>query len=114
MKILETQHLTLRTWEDNDLDAMAEINQDPSVFQYLLGPLAREETHALIQQCINYQEAKGFSLYAVELKTTQEMIDFLGLITPSFEAPFTPAIEIGITDMLQKVPLLFYAMHLET
>jgi RimJ/RimL family protein N-acetyltransferase len=29
------------------------------------------------------------------LKNTEEMIGFLGLMTPSFEAAFTPAVEIG-------------------
>lgn len=44
---------------------------------------------------IAHYKEKGFSLYAVELKNTGEMIGFLGLMPPSFEAHFTPAVEIG-------------------
>lgn len=37
----------------------------------------------------------GFTAYAVELQNTGEMIGFTGLLIPSFEAHFTPAVEIG-------------------
>ena len=34
MKILETNRLLLRTWDDNDLQPMLAINQDPKVMEY--------------------------------------------------------------------------------
>ena len=34
MKILETERLMLRTWNDNDLQPMLAINQDPKVMEY--------------------------------------------------------------------------------
>ena len=34
MIILETKRLILRTFEDKDLDPMAQINQDPKVMEY--------------------------------------------------------------------------------
>lgn len=34
MKILETDRLILRTWNDNDLQPMLAINQDPKVMEY--------------------------------------------------------------------------------
>ena len=34
MKILETDRLLLRTWDDNDLQPMLAINQDPKVMEY--------------------------------------------------------------------------------
>ncbi|AHE67604.1 GNAT family N-acetyltransferase [Legionella oakridgensis] len=95
MNILETKRLILRTWEDKDLDAMTAIDQDPKVCQYLPGIGNREETSARIQRCINHYHEKDYTLYAVELKNTHDMIGFLGLMTPSFEAHFTPAVEIG-------------------
>ena len=33
-KILETERLILRTWVDDDLKPMVEINQDPKVMEY--------------------------------------------------------------------------------
>ncbi|BCZ97697.1 GNAT family N-acetyltransferase [Legionella pneumophila serogroup 1] len=95
MNILETQRLILRTFEEHDLDAMAAIDQDPKVCEYLPRIGNREATYGLMQRIMKHYQEKGFSLYAVVLKTTGEMIGFLGLITPSFEAHFTPTVEIG-------------------
>lgn len=55
----------------------------------------REETIAFIDKIISHQEEKNFSLYAAEIKNTGEMIGFVGLFTATFQAHFTPAIEIG-------------------
>ncbi|VEG90907.1 GNAT family N-acetyltransferase [Legionella spiritensis] len=95
MNVLETDRLILRTWEEGDLEAMAVIDQDPEVRRYLPGQGSPEETRAAIQRFNRHFHEKGYSLYAVELKETREMIGFLGLMTPSFEAHFTPATEIG-------------------
>ena len=37
----------------------------------------------------------GFVIFATELKETSELICFVGLAIPSFEAHFTPCVEIG-------------------
>ena len=34
MKILDTDRLILRTWNDDDLQPMFAINQDPKVMEY--------------------------------------------------------------------------------
>lgn len=95
MKILETQRLILRSFQMTDLDAMAAIDADPKVCEFLPALGTRENTAAGIQRIIDHEQQKGFSLYAVELKTTREMIGWIGLMTPSFDAHFTPAVEIG-------------------
>lgn len=95
MKILETQRLILRSFQMTDLDAMAAIDADPKVCEFLPTLGTRENTTAGIQRIMSHQQQKGYSLYAVELKATHEMIGWIGLMTPSFEAHFTPAIEIG-------------------
>lgn len=95
MKILETERLLLRTWQDSDLDPMAVIDQDPQVCQYLPGIGNREATAAGIERIKKHYKKHGFSVYAVELKSTQEMIGFIGLSVPSFEAHFMPTVEIA-------------------
>jgi RimJ/RimL family protein N-acetyltransferase len=95
MKILETRRLILRTWEETDADSMTEINQDPRVCEFLAGMRNRELTSADIKLWQEHQAEKGFSLYAVELKESGQMIGFLGLYTPRFVAHFTPTVEIG-------------------
>ena len=95
MKILETERLILRTFKEADFAPMLAINQDPKVMEYFPALQGEEETKALINHINEHQNQHGYSLYAVELKETSEMIGFVGLMHPSFEAHFTPAIEIG-------------------
>jgi RimJ/RimL family protein N-acetyltransferase len=95
MIILETKRLILRTWHDDDIDPMTLINQDPKVCEFLLGVGDRKATIAGAERINKHFQDHGFSLYAVELKSTHEMIGWTGLMIPSFESHFTPAVEIG-------------------
>ncbi len=98
MKILETDRLLLRTFNPSDCDAMTAINQDAEVMRHFPSVGTREETEEHIQRIMAHQDKYGYSLYAVELKTTHEMIGFVGLIhrtKDEFNAPFMPATEIG-------------------
>jgi RimJ/RimL family protein N-acetyltransferase len=78
MKILETKRLILRTFTENDLEAMTHINQDPKVMKYFPSIGTRAETKAHIERIMAHQSKYGYSLYAVELKSTHEMIGFVG------------------------------------
>lgn len=95
MKIIETDRLILRTWKEQDIDAMALIDQDPKVCEFLPGIGNRDATEAGVRRIIQHYEKHGFCLYAVELKSTHQFIGWIGLSIPSFEAHFTPAVEIG-------------------
>ncbi|PIZ03655.1 MAG: GNAT family N-acetyltransferase [Gammaproteobacteria bacterium CG_4_10_14_0_8_um_filter_38_16] len=95
MIILKTDRLILRTFEERDINAMSLINQDPVVCEFLPAIGNRESTEKLIRLFIQHQQDHGFSPYAVELKSTSEMIGWCGLMIPSFNAHFTPAVEIG-------------------
>lgn len=95
MKILETDRLILRVFEEHDIDPMSLIDQDPKVREFLPGSSDRKKTAAGVRNIIKHYDDHGFSLYAVELKSTCEMIGWCGLMIPSFEAHFTPAVEIG-------------------
>ena len=94
MIILETERLILRTWEDKDIDPMATINTDSKVCEFV-PKLNKLETASRIENWIKHYKTHGFSLYAVELKSTGTFIGFLGLMIPSFEAHIPPAVEIG-------------------
>ena len=95
MIILETKRLILRTWIAADLDPMSAINQDPKVMEYFPATQDIAQTKTLIQRFIVQQEKLDYSLYAVELKENHEMIGWVGLSQPAFDAHFTPATEIG-------------------
>lgn len=94
-KILETKRLILRTWKASDLESFFEINQDPKVMEFFPGLQDLDYTKNLIDKFEAHLEDFGFTLYAVDRKDTGEFIGFIGLMTVSFDAAFTPAIEIG-------------------
>ncbi len=93
--VLETEQLLLRTFQEDDVETMFAINQDKKVMRFFPSIPTKEETIAMIDRIIAHQERYGFSWYATEIKKTGEMIGCVGLLTATFEAHFTPAIEIG-------------------
>lgn len=95
MKIIETERLILRTWKEEDAEAFYQINQDPKVLEFLPGPMTMAEVKQFIahrNQC--FIELR-YTLWAVEEKQTQALIGFVGLSSPSWQAHFTPCVEIG-------------------
>lgn len=93
--MIETERLLLRRWRDDDLATFFAINNDPKVIECLPGPLSENETNALIAKFRAHMAQHGFGLCACVLKTTGELIGFVGLNVPAFEAHFTPCVEIG-------------------
>ena len=95
MTSIETERLILREWEPEDLAPFAAINQDPRVMEFMLKPLSEAETAAMIERIKAHFKQYGFGLFACTLKDSLELIGFVGLAVPAFEAPFTPCVEIG-------------------
>lgn len=95
MKVIETDRLILRTWKKEDADAYWRINQDPKVIEFLLGSMTKEQVELFMQNCNKGFEERQFCLFAVELKASNEMIGFIGLSIPQWDAPFMPAVEVG-------------------
>lgn len=93
--LLETQRLILRTWQASDFEPMCEINQDPKVMECFPSTLSKEETRTFIDKLQQHYEQHSYTFFAVELKQTGECIGFVGLKNVSFQAHFTPAVEIG-------------------
>ena len=95
MKILETKRLVLREWEDKDIPPFVAMNQDPEVMKFFPSISSHQETLNLVTRMRKQFNEHGFTGFAVELKTTEEFIGFVGLMIPNFEAHFTPCVEIG-------------------
>ena len=57
--------------------------------------LHRAETEALVRRVGEHFAHHGFGWWAVEAPGIAEFVGFVGLWTPSFEAHFTPCVEIG-------------------
>ena len=95
MAELRTERLLLRRWRASDRAAFAALNADPEVMRHFPAPLSREESDALIEEIEGRLEREGWGLWALELRATGRFIGFTGLSRPSFQAHFTPAVEIG-------------------
>jgi ribosomal-protein-alanine N-acetyltransferase len=86
--MIETPRLVLRPWRDSDRDPFARMNADPRVMEFFPACLSRVESDALFDRA-------RLSVLAAELRDTGEFIGFIGLSVPTFEAHFTPCVEIG-------------------
>jgi RimJ/RimL family protein N-acetyltransferase len=71
------------------------MNADPRVMEHLPAALSRRESDALARRIRAHFAAYGFGLWAVELPDRVEFAGFVGLSVPTFEAHFTPCVEVG-------------------
>jgi RimJ/RimL family protein N-acetyltransferase len=85
----------LREWRDDDRAAYAALNADPVVMEHFPAPLSREQSDAHIAEITRRFDLGEPSLWALEVVETGEFIGFTGLLAPSFEAAFTPCVEVG-------------------
>ena len=94
MRTLSTERLELRPWADSDLAPLAALNADPEVMQYMPRTLSRAESDALVAQACRALAARGFGLWALELRAEREFLGLVGLAEVTFAAPFAPSLEI--------------------
>jgi ribosomal-protein-alanine N-acetyltransferase len=94
-KELVTDRLVLRRWLASDRAPFAALNADPIVMEHYPALLSREESDAFVNQVENHFERFGWGLWAVEARTDHVFIGYVGLWPATFDAPFTPAVEVG-------------------
>ena len=92
---ITTSRLILRSWQEGDVESFYQVNQDRHVIEYLAGSLTYQQVRDFIDKHNQQLKQRGYTLWAVELKHTRELIGFVGLNFIDFEASFTPAVEIG-------------------
>ncbi|MGI8880420.1 MAG: GNAT family N-acetyltransferase [Jatrophihabitans sp.] len=92
---LVTERLVMRRWTDADRAPFAEMNADPEVMRYFKAPLDRTASDLFIDRIESAFDRLGYGLWAVEVTDTRELIGFTGLALQTFDAPFTPAVEVG-------------------
>ncbi|MFF2118686.1 GNAT family N-acetyltransferase [Kitasatospora sp. NPDC058184] len=94
---LETSRLILRRWREEDVAPMAAVNADPEVMRWIRDGSVRDEqqTRDGIRAWEGEWEARGFGLFAVEIRSTGELAGFTGLSVPSYLPEVLPAVEVG-------------------
>jgi RimJ/RimL family protein N-acetyltransferase len=94
--VLATDRLVLRPWTAADFEAFAALNADPRVMEYFSSSVLTLERSAFFFHAIlAHFDREGFGFWAVERRSEPGCIGFTGLARVAFEAPFTPAVEIG-------------------
>ncbi len=71
------------------------MNADPRVMEFLPQILTPAESDAMVARIHRHFDQHGFGLWAVEVLDVAPFIGFAGLSVPSFEAHFTPCVEVG-------------------
>jgi len=93
--MLETNRLLLRQWQESDFMPFAKLNADVEVRRYFPDVQTQENSIRDAKTCQSLIAEKGWGFWAVELKSTNEFIGFIGLHEPSADLPFSPCVEIG-------------------
>jgi RimJ/RimL family protein N-acetyltransferase len=92
---VSTNRLQLRGWRDADRAPFAAMNADPVVMEHFPAPLDRAASDALVDRFLEHWAEHGFGIWAVERRGDAKFIGLAGMYRPSFEAHFTPAVEVG-------------------
>lgn len=95
MVFIATDRLILRPWRQEDLPSFAALNADAKVMEYFPSVLNQKESNDLAKRISTTLEEQGWGLWAVSVPGVAEFIGFIGLAKPTFEAHFTPAVEVG-------------------
>ena len=90
-----TERLVMRRWRASDREPFAAMSADPAVMEYYPSVADRRAADADVDRYEAHFEAHGFGLWAVEAPGVAPLIGYVGLSRPTFEAHFTPAVEVG-------------------
>jgi len=92
---LRTERLVLRRWRAADREPFAALNADPAVMEHFVAVLTRTESDDMVDRIEDTFDREGWGLWAVEVADPGTFIGFTGLWPATFDAPFTPAVEVG-------------------
>lgn len=93
--LFTTSRLGFRTWQSFDLDDFAAINADPEVMRFFQKPYSKEDTQAMMERMQLMYEDRGYCYFAVDHLESKELIGTIGLGWKTFDADFTPCVDIG-------------------
>lgn len=92
---LESSLLQLRGWQEKDRTSFYQLNSHPTVMRYFPSVLDRPQCDHLLDSIIaKFSAQGGWGVWAAELKSSGELIGFIGLNIPSDTLPFSPCVEL--------------------
>lgn len=93
--VFESARLGFRRWQESDRNAFASMNADVSVMKYFPNVLTKDDSDLLIKRFESHFDEKGYGIWVVEIKETQEFIGFIGLLEVNMDVDFKKSTEIG-------------------
>jgi RimJ/RimL family protein N-acetyltransferase len=92
---IETPRLVLRDWRDADVEAWVRMNADPRVTEFFGRTYTREFSEASAAAIRAQLRHNGYGWWVVEVRGGPSFAGAIALQEVPFQAPFTPANEIG-------------------
>jgi len=92
---LDTARLRLRQWREADREPFAAMNADPMVMEFFPALQSRSTSDSSIDAWQTQFYERGWSNWAVELRSTESFIGFVGLSVPRRLLPCSPCVEVG-------------------
>lgn len=92
---LQSRRLILRPWRAADLDPLFALNSDAESMRYFAAVHTRAESDAWAGRMQAHIDAHGWGFWVVEEKGGAPFVGVVGLMGISWQARFTPAVEIG-------------------
>ncbi len=93
--IFTSERLGFRNWILSDFDPLHAINSDEKTMEFFPGILTRPQTIEFVKRMQKLFQDKGFCYFAVDKLETNQFIGFIGLSEQTYQADFTPCIDIG-------------------
>lgn len=93
--LFKSERLGFRNWEHRDIDKMFEINSDKEVMEFFPSFPTKEQTAEFMERMKNQFLNSKFCYFAVDKLEKQEFIGFIGLSKQTYDAKFTPCVDIG-------------------
>jgi RimJ/RimL family protein N-acetyltransferase len=85
----------LRNWHDSDVEAWVAMNADPPVTEFLTRNYTRELSESQASRMRRLLALYGYGWWVVEVRGGARFAGVICLQDVPFDAPFTPAREIG-------------------
>jgi RimJ/RimL family protein N-acetyltransferase len=90
-----SERLILRPWVEADKQPFADMSADSGVMEYLMPLTPEDASGGWIDRQLERLREHGMCFWAVERKADGAFVGAVGLLPVSYNAHFTPAVEIG-------------------
>lgn len=92
----ETERMVLRRPRPDDVDDLAVVFAHPEVWRFPYGrAFTRDETATFLAGQVDEWTDRGFGVWLARLRSTAELVGYVGLSVPTFLPEILPAVEVG-------------------